>query len=314
MREDKYDKLLNASIVLLIVSATVLGISVYNTYIKEPNKKAAKSTGANKKSLERDSLQSIYSSTVKGIDSTLRIDSINPLNKEVQAKFAEMNTLKSEISTLLMDQSSEADLATAKLKIEELQLKVAILQNRYTGVEGENKRLQKLIEQLMAASKNGNTNNTSISSSAAPINKDKGKPLNDKTSPSNTSPTFAGDLRLFAIAQNNTKEIETSSAEDADKIVGSFVFKNNGGKGNGEVMVVVVQPDGRVVKNSAWESGTFETSQGKKVYSRKLFVEPQGEEKRLNFSLMPDSFLKGEYTLQVWYNGSMIGRVVKTLS
>ncbi len=309
MREDKYDKLLNASIVLLIVSATVLAISVYNTYIKEPTKTVKKSAIQYKKSAERDSLQSIYTNTLKGIDSTLLLDSVNPLNKEAQVKFAEMNILKSEIATLLKDQSTDADLATAKLKIEELQLKVALLQNRYTGVESENKRLQKLIEQLMANSKATTTGITTSYTS-----KEKNKGITEKTPANNTAATLAGDLRLFAIAESNAKEIETSFADDAEKIVGSFLFKANASKGNGEVIVVVVQPDGRVIKNSAWESGTFETSQGKKVYSRKLFVEAQGEEKRLNFSLMPDGFLKGDYTLQVWYNGSMIGRVVKTLS
>lgn len=309
MREDKYDKLLNASIVLLIVSATVLAVSVYNMYIKEPTKTVKKSAIQNKKSTERDSLQSIYTNTLKGIDSTLLLDSVNPLNKEAQVKFAEMNILKSEIATLLKDQSTDADLTTAKLKIEELQLKVALLQNRYTGVESENKRLQKLIEQLMANSK---TTTTGITTSYT--SKEKNKGITEKTPANNTAAILAGDLRLFAIAESNAKEIETSFADDAEKIVGSFLFKANASKGNGEVIVVVVQPDGRVIKNSAWESGTFETSQGKKVYSRKLFVEPQGEEKRLNFSLMPDGFLKGDYTLQVWYNGSMIGRVVKTLS
>ncbi len=309
MREDKYDKLLNASIVLLIVSATVLAISVYNMYIKEPTKSVKKSAIQNNKSTERDSLQSIYTNTIKGIDSTLLLDSVNPLNKEVKAKFAEMNILKSEIATLLKDQSTDADLTTAKLKIEELQLKVALLQNRYTGVESENKRLQKLIEQLMANSKMSTSGTTT-----SYTGKEKNKGIIEKTPANNTAITLAGDLRLFAIAESNAKEIETSFADDAEKIVGSFLFKANASKGNGEVIVVVVQPDGRVIKNSAWESGTFETSQGKKVYSRKLFVEPQGEEKRLNFSLMPDSFLKGDYTLQVWYNGNMIGRVVKTLS
>ena len=79
-------------------------------------------------------------------------------------------------------------------------------------------------------------------------------------------------------------------------------------------MVVVLQPDGKVIRNSAWESGVFETRDGKKIYSRKLLFDATGNEKQLNFSLNPDRFLKGEYTMQIWYNGSMIGKMSRILS
>jgi hypothetical protein len=50
------------------------------------------------------------------------------------------------------------------------------------------------------------------------------------------------------------------------------------------------------------------------VYSRKMYVDPSIEEKPLNFSLTPDTFIKGEYTMQVWYNGNMIAKTIKTMS
>jgi hypothetical protein len=311
MQEDKYDKLLNASIVLLIVSATVLGITVYKTYLRptspiQSNKIAVVKPIVSK---ERDSLQNVYSSTIQAIDSSLLLDPKISADKDAQAKLAEVDVLKSEITTLLKDKNNEADLAIAKLKIEELQLKVALLQNRYVGVEADNKRLQALINQLIV---NNRSQQQSGASNNALTAIEKTKPLLEKNN--TTLSTTAADLRLFAVAENNTKEIETTYADDAEKMIGSFLFKNFAGKGNGEVMVVVVQPDGRVIKNSAWESGIFETREGKKVYSRKIYVEPQAEEKRLNFSLVPDSFIKGDYTLQIWYNGSMIAKTVKTLS
>ena len=81
------------------------------------------------------------------------------------------------------------------------------------------------------------------------------------------------------------------------------------------MMVVVLQPDGRVLKNSEWDSGSFNTPDGKKIYSYKLsFNYAKGEQKQLLFSLKADKYQKGNYTMQVYYNGILIGRVSKTLS
>jgi hypothetical protein len=63
-----------------------------------------------------------------------------------------------------------------------------------------------------------------------------------------------------------------------------------------------------------WESGSFETSQGKKIYSRKISLDGGSNDKPLNFSLNPDRILKGEYTMQIWYNGNMIGKMSKVFS
>jgi hypothetical protein len=304
MDEEKYDKLLNAAIVLLIVSATVLGVSVYKIYFKENKPAIAAKPKTIKVNNTRDSLQKVYTNTIVNLDSSI---SATPKTDTVlQAKYAEMDTLKSEIAALLQGQG-ENDLSTAKLKIEELQIKVALLQNKYTNVEAENKRLQLLISQLMAANKNSKGKELSP---AAYIEKAKATLQQEKASVITTN--AATELRLYTVAENNNKEIETSSADLAQKIVGTFNFKNNS-KSNGELMVVVLQPDGKPLKNSVWETGAFETKEGKKIYSKKLFVDAQQEEKKVNISLSPDSFMKGNYTMQVWQNGNMIAKTSKIL-
>jgi hypothetical protein len=312
MREDKYDILLNVSIVLLIVSATVLGISVYRTYLRdpEPSKKNATAMVNPTLNKERDSLQVVYRSAIKAIDTNMLRDPRINLDKESQANLTDVDNLKNEIAALLKDQSSTADLASAKIKIEELQLKVALLQNRYLGVEADNKRLQALLNQLMATNKSSQ-NATSSFATSEKVKTEKPSP---NTNTTNASIATAGDLHLFTVAENNNKEFETSYAEDAEKIIGTFSLNNVSDKINAEIMVVVLQPDGRVVKNSVWESGTFETKEGKKVYSRKISFDAAQKDKQINFSLTPDNFVKGEYTLQVWYNGRMIAKTFKTLS
>jgi hypothetical protein len=309
MREDKYDKLLNASIVLLIISAVVLAISSYKYFIKGTTVKKMElaSSLPAKKQVERDSIQKAYNAAANDIDTKLKLDPTIASDKDAQTKLDDVNTLRTEIFALLKDQTNDGNLANAKLKIEELQIKVAILQNRFSGVEAENRRLQSLLSQLTSSSKNNNI-------TAATIPEKKFKINTERFVSNNIVSTTAAGLHLFAVLDNNNKEQETDDAEEAEKMIGTFSLRNLSEKAPPEVMVVVLQPDGRVVRNSVWESGTFETKEGKKVYSRKISFEPAQEDKQLNFSLTPDNFLKGDYTLQIWYNGKMIAKTIKTLS
>ena len=307
MRENKYDKLLLASVGLLVLSAVMLLISGYNIYFKKhtiPTVEEATAANVFAPKL-RDSLTKIYSNTVTDLDDHLNLSTNAATDPDTKVKMAELGKLREDIVTLLANKNNDVSLQQAKVKTEELQQKVALLQNNYTGVETENKRLQQLINRLL----NGKQNPTQISSTIA-IKKQK-----PSTMPvANNGVASAAALHLFALAGNNKNGQETNTADDAEKIVGTFTVKNLPAKGNGELLIVVLQPDGKVVKNSVWESGTFESADGKKIYSRKLYAEVTNEEKQLNFSLTPERFLKGDYTMQIWYNGNMIAKMTKTLS
>ena len=307
MRENKYDKLLLASMALLVFSAIMLLVSGYNIYFKKTYNQNATSVASNASIPQqfRDSLSRVYSNTVNDINSNLNFATTAANDIDAKKKLGELSLLREEIVALLANKNSDADLQLAKVKIEELQQKVSLLQNRYAGVEAENRRLQGLISQLLGSKQ--------ISSTAASNNGNE-KQKDVITTNNNSKTPLAAALHLFAVANTNAKEQETTTADEAEKIVGTFVVKNLPNKGNGELVVVVLQPDGKVVKNSVWESGTFESVEGKKIYSRKLYAETATEEKQLNFSLTPDKFLKGDYTMQIWYNGNMIAKMVKTLS
>lgn len=311
MRENKYDKLLLASVVLLVLSAVMLLISGYNIYFKKhavPN--IVEANNANSISPKfRDSLTKIYSKTVSDIDGHLKPTVSASADADTKTKIAELGKLREEIVQLLANKNNDADLQLAKVKIEELQQKVALLQNKYIGVEAENKRLQLLISQFLH-SKQTTTQTTAQINTTIPVEKQKAL----TSSAIGKSVAAAGALHLFAVAGNNSNAQETNNADNAEKIVGTFTIKNLPVKGNGELLIVVLQPDGKVVKNSVWESGTFESAEGKKIYSRKIYTETATEEKQLNFSLTPDRFIKGDYIMQIWYNGTMIAKMTKTLS
>jgi hypothetical protein len=280
----------------------MLGVTGYQLYFNNvTNKKAADilSVTAGTKTI-RDSLQKIYYSTSQKMDTHVHESGSFLENKNAQVMLDEMNRLRQEIAILLKEQQPASDLTTARQKIEALQHKLEVLQGLYTNVDTENKRLQRLISQLIAADKTIG-NNTS--------NSYKEKPTIEK---SNNATATA--MHLYAITMHNSNEEETSTSDEAEKIVGSFLIKNFPPHSGGEVHVVVLQPDGKVLKNSDWDAGTFNTREGKKIYSRKLYFEDSGDEKPLNFSLTPDKFLKGDYTLQVWYNGILIGKTTRKLT
>ena len=141
------------------------------------------------------------------------------------------------------------------------------------------------------------------------------KVLSEKVS---LASTFnASDISLTPVTVKNDKEKETSVADKVSKLVVSFALQNNiTDQTDAEVYVVVTQPDGKVLKNDIWEAYSFDTKkEGKKSYTRKVrFEYEKGEKKNLVFSFNADEYLKGNYKLQVYHNGYMIGQTSKALN
>ena len=301
MKESKYGTLLKVSLGILILSVALLCFSAYNFYWGNKEKEA-KVDPATSLRAERDSLKAIYAATLKELDGKFGDSwkNADTLSADLDVKLAEFNRLRNEITDLLKEQSATTDFSGAKEKIIELQQKVNALRNKNSDVESENQRLQAILDQLRA---NGKTD--------APVAMK--QPAETKTivPEKSNKPIMASTLQLVAV--NNTEK-KTNASEQAEKFVGSFVIKNVSDKKNTDLMVIVLQPDGKVVRNSVWESGSFETDEGKKVYSRKLNFIPSENDKQLNFSLSPERFFKGEYTMQIWYNGNLIGMLKKALS
>ena len=258
----------------------------------------------------RDTLQQMYNAAVSNVAPDTTIDSAfkntdSTQVNQIDNKLSEYYKLKGEINTLLKDSSSStADLELARFKIKELQYKVDELKNRNVDVEKENKRLRALLEQM--ALNNTTTPNNNTRPAAENTERAVAENIN-----SSSSVFSASELKL-STANNNDAEV--ANAEETEKFIGSLVVRNSLVQGMGEVMLVLIQPDGKVLRN-AWESGSFDTDGGKKIYSRKIkFDYNKGESRRINFSVPADNIQKGAYTLQVYSNGKVIGKAVKVVS
>ena len=314
MKDNRFYPLLTLSVLFLVVSFVLLCILGYNFYTQQkPTKTAA--IAVSKKNLTpaqektRDTLRQLYTNAVNSMpaDSTVDTTSISIKTDSLQDgtfnnSIGDVNKLKTEINTLLRDSSSTtADLELARYKIKELQLRVDELKMRNGDVEKENRRLRALLEQLAL-------NNNPVS----PVNSASNERSSTAENINSSSSVFsASDLKLSTA---NADDTEVLNADETEKFVGSLVVRNSLVQGMGEVMLVLIQPDGKILRN-AWESGSFDTDGGKKIYSRKIkFDYNKGEARRINFSVPADNIQKGTYTLQVYSNGKVIGKVAKLVS
>jgi hypothetical protein len=320
MKEPK-PYLLTLVTIFLLISAGLLATTIYlyfnntsQTATVNPNKKnaAVKTlTGT------RDSLEKIYTATIKDLDASFTDvpagyrntpadkDQVNDLsNKKTNDTSTALYKLRNEINTILSDKSSTADLESAKAKISELQNMVENLKNKNNLITKENERLYSMLKQV--------TNNSS-----------KSEPVYKNTKEETVTPTKAtgeffkaDNIQVSATTSSEFLEKETTKAGETDKLVGSFTLKNNSSQNTvSEIMVVVLQPDGKVLQTSNWETGIFYTSAGKQIYSKKLrFNNNSSESKKINFSLQAEKYLPGKYTIEVYHDGSLIGQAIKILS
>jgi predicted nuclease with TOPRIM domain len=302
------------SLLLVLLSAGLISTWIYHFYDKTMYSRQStlvniKDSFAVAESV-RDSLQKIYSLTISNLD--IRLDStksnVDSLKDQLNTKLSEIYKLRNEIGNILKNRgASKADLNLAGKKIGELQQKVDELHNQNTDMEEEKKRLTGMLEQL-------NNDMKGLEQNVKRLDEEN-KTLTEKINMA--SGFVASEIKFTPVTLKNSKELETSDAKKTNKFIISFNVQNNiSENNNAEVIIIVTQPDGQVLQNSVWDAGSFEThNEGRKNYTVKMRFEYQkGEPKHLLFTLDADSYQKGNYTLQIYHNGILIGKAVKTLS
>ena len=308
MRDTKSLSLLLLSSVLFLLSIILLCTWGYQYYhqIQEDKTKdvIVKNTPPAVPDGTRDSLLKIYKNTLNSLGSRFDTTAYNAdsLRGTLDINLKEFYRLRDEIAAMLQEKNTTVDINLAQKKIGELQQKVDLLKYRNTDVETENKKLKAILEEMAKQTQGIEQNTRAVEKENRSLSTKINTLLNVK----------AANLNLSALANNDQQE--TNAAEQAEKLVGSFTVNSNINS-RCDIIVVVLQPDGQVLQKSAWESGSFETPEGKKIYSCKIRCETaKGENKPLNFSLTAEKYLKGKYTMQIYHNGVLIGRLSKTLT
>ncbi|HJS53654.1 MAG TPA: hypothetical protein VJ765_03890 [Chitinophagaceae bacterium] len=305
----------NKSILLAILAAGLVITWVYHLYDKShytnhTREVFIKDSTAVAEAVS-DSLRKYYTRTVDqlGIEK-LQIDSSNNVLKgELGQKVAEINKLRAEVGVILKRKNlTQADLAEAKTKIDDLQQRIDGLRAENTSLADERKRLSEILSQLNGEMNSLQQNMQKVSAE----NKMLAQKIND------ASTFIASEIKFAAVSlRPNDKEIETTQQKKANKFVTSFMVQNNIADSQiAELIVIVSDPSGKPLNTEVWDGGSFETKyEGRKVYTRKVrFEYNKGEAKRLIFSLEPDSFEAGTYKLSLYHNGVRIGESAWKLS
>ena len=117
--------------------------------------------------------------------------------------------------------------------------------------------------------------------------------------------------------KKNGKAVASSSAKKVDKMVVKFDLANRIIKsGTTDLYVLVIGPDGKPINAADNFSGTFKTrAEGDKFFTAKFPVELEtAKTKNVAFSFAPDgNFTQGNYTIEIYQNGFLIGTSVSTL-
>jgi DNA repair exonuclease SbcCD ATPase subunit len=302
------------SLLLVLLSVGLVATWVYHIYDKAKYSRVAASMSLSDSAIiaaaVRDSLQKEYTSAINTLDDQLDSSLINSdsLQMQLDSRIKEINLLKQEISRVLKNpKSTGLELADARRKMAELEQKLTEMNSQNISMEEEKKNMTARLDKISGEF-------TSLEQNIRKLDEEN-KDLREKVK--QASVFMTSGLHLAAIdVKNDEKEQETVQTRKADKFVASFVLQNNVQQQmNAEVFVIITQPDGKVLQNSAWESGMFDSNgQGRKSYTRKVkFDYDKGEQKRLIFSLETDNFQPGKYTMQVWHHGLLVGETFKTL-
>ncbi len=258
----------------------------------------------------KDSLQKLYVSAIINLDTRLDStrSSADSLQTQLTVKLSEIYKLKGEIDGILKKRgTSKVDLDIARQKINELQQLIDDLKGQKTSMEEEKKQLNNILTQMSGEI-------TGLQQTMKQLG-DENKALTEKVSLA--SVFVASEVKLIPVTIKNDKEQETNQAKKVSKLIVSFIVQNNANEyANADIYIVVTQPNGKVVKDDVWESFSMDTHSGNKIaYTRKLrFEYAKGEAKQLLFSLnADDEYQKGNYTLQVYHNGYMVGQTIKKL-
>ncbi|MFN8243307.1 MAG: hypothetical protein U0X40_04560 [Ferruginibacter sp.] len=296
MKDKKSILLLVLSFLLLVLSCALLWAWGFRV-IRASNTPVAR--------YQTDTIR-LHDTAFASTDINAMRSNADSLKLQLDAKLNEFNQLRNDINALLSRSGEVTDSSSSTQRISTLQQVVDNLRNRNRDVENENKRLRLVLDQLTGYLKNAPGKRAVFTEPAD---------ATDTQAALNATGYAVSDMRLTAINGSGPQEEETNDATQTARLVCSFTVRNAGNHSvTSEVVVVLTQPDGKVLQTSPWESGVFNTAQGRRVYSCKTMLDlSRGEARKLSFTLNAVKYPRGNYTLQVFHNGTIIGRLNKTL-
>lgn len=255
---------------------------------------------------EKSNLQSSFDASLARLDSMSTVTA--GLNAELTAKNAEIAKSKEEIRTILNKKNATAaELGRAKKLITSLNEKISGMEQEIAKLTEENRVLGEE-KVALTADKERLTQDLVTTTGAK-------KELEKKVDIASTLNTSNITITPVNIKRNG-KEKVSSTAKRVDKLVVSFDVANRIIQpGSTDLYVLVIGPDGKPI-TSGPATGLFTTrEEGDKTYTAKVPVDMEtSKPKNVAFSFQPGtSFQKGNYKIQIYQNGFLIGEGNKEL-
>jgi hypothetical protein len=299
------------NLLLLLVSIGLMGTWIYHLYDKSrySNHVAqvlVKDTVATQEAV-RDSLQRLFADKTKQLDTTTTLT--DSLRGSLDSTLTKIFDLRRQISGILKNRNAtNTDLKKARELIAEYQQRIEEMKAQNSDLETERTRLNGVLVQLNDEMKGLQDNVDRITQE----NKTLTETINE------ASTFIASDMRLSIVTtKSGDRETEVTSARKANKLIFSFTLQNNiASTASYDVYVVILQPDNKVLQTDVWGADHFDSkTEGTKAYTTKVHFEyNKGERKKIIYTLQPDNFLPGTYTMQVYQNGVSIGETMKQLN
>ena len=299
------------NLLLLLVSIGLMGTWIYHLYDKSrySNHVAqvlVKDTVATQEAV-RDSLQRLFAEKTKQLDTTTTVT--DSLRGSLDSTLTKIFDLRRQISGILKNRNAtNSDLKKARELIAEYQQRIEEMKAQNTDLETERTRLNGVLVQLNDEMKGLQANVDKITQE----NKTLTETINE------ASTFIASDMRLSIVTtKSGDRETEVTSARKANKLIFSFTLQNNiATTASYDVYVVILQPDNKVLQTDVWGTDHFESkTEGAKPYTTKVHFEyNKGERKKIIYTIQPDNFLAGTYTMQIYQNGVSLGETIKQLN
>jgi len=250
----------------------------------------------------------------RSFDASLaRLDSMSTVNVDLKGKLSDREkqiaTTKHEIRSILNKKNATAaELSKAKTLIASLNDKITDMEQQVAQLTQDKQNLTRdkeaLIQDSTKLSQDLTTTTTTKDSLVKEV--DVASTLN------------ANNIAITPIdVRHNGKEKVTAAFKRVNKLVISFDVNNRiAPSGTTDVFVVVIGPDGKPISQQSLNSGTFTTrDQGDKAFTAKLPVAIETDKKKsVQFAFTPgDKFQEGNYTVQIYQNGFLIGEGTREL-
>jgi hypothetical protein len=305
MKDIKSLYLLIFALTVVTISFVLISIWGYHFYFAKSNAQSLSETRQKNpvhKTDIKDSLETFLNSAVEKVgneNDSIYFDS--SVDQTLALKLIEFNRLKNEIAEILKNKSASKDTAGSNKEILQLQQSVEELRTQNIEMQAENERLNDIVKQLL--DKKPTTSGRSSTSSSR-------KHL---SSSAYTLPVLVSHLRLVGLSVNNDKK-ETNIAAKTERLYGSFQVNVKPMNKNNIIYVAIIQPDGKTLLNTEMKPGSFITKTGSIVYSTIIhFDNKKDNGNRLVFSVDSPNFQKGKYTMQIYHQSVLIGRLNRTL-